>query len=171
MPSKTRKRAVGKPSKLTKVVEDSILASLEEGLPLSTAARLAGVAADTVREWIARGKGTDGRPRVARYAVFAQRITRARANAEAALVAQVRKGVTGGGLPDWKASAWLLERTRPEQYGQTVQVKAKVDAELNETIGRLRAGLDPATYERVLGVLADVAAGGDAASDGEEGEG
>lgn len=161
--AKRKKRGPGRHTKLTKAVHACIVEALEEGAPLRLAAELAGVSEDTVREWIARGEGRDHRPSAPVYAGFARAVAGARARGEEALLSRVRSGVLGSPeMPhDWRASAWLLERTRPEQYGQTVQVRAKVDAELQGILDRLGAGLDPATFERVVELL----------SDGEPGEG
>ena len=44
-----------------------------------------------------------------------------------------------------------LERRAPRRYGQKVQIS--IDQELEAALDRLKAGLDPETYERVLQLL------------------
>ncbi|MFW6087077.1 MAG: hypothetical protein ACODAG_07730 [Myxococcota bacterium] len=89
------------------------------------------------------------------YADFLEAIEMARLRFEETLVEQVRAGTNAAGNPDWRASAWLLERRFPETWGQTVQVTAKVDAELRAALERLRTQLDPATFRRVAQILAE----------------
>lgn len=72
------------------------------------------------------------------------------------MLAEIAKAQTPGewGVPDWKARAWYLERTQRGKYGASLDVTAKVEDALERAIERLRAELDPATFERVVRILA-----------------
>lgn len=156
----------GRPSKLTPAVAERIAKALEQGMPQETAAKLAGVEPRTFYEWMAQGRREDGRHE---YQQFAQAVTLARATFQESVIAEIRNAFTPGehGVRDWRALAWLMERMFPEQFGQTVQVRMKVDEELTTTIDRLRKGLDPETFGRVVDILADD--GIDATDTGESG--
>jgi hypothetical protein len=53
------------------------------------------------------------------HVVFAVLLTHARARAEAAHVRNVRRAAE----QDWRASAWFLERTRPQEFGRIDRVE------------------------------------------------
>lgn len=110
---------MGRPTKLTDEVQQRVVSALRAGQRLDVAASHAGVAAATVREWVARGRGTDGRRHTARYAAFAEAVERAPASAEMRAVATVLKA----GESTLQACAWWLERTRPEHYGRRARVE------------------------------------------------
>jgi hypothetical protein len=56
MPKRTTKRRSGRQTNLTPEIGASICDGVREGLPLKTAAGIAGVPYATVREWISKGK-------------------------------------------------------------------------------------------------------------------
>jgi hypothetical protein len=66
------------------------------------AAAVEGVSAETVRRWRQR------------YAAFAAQVEQARASCTVHRLRCLNKAALAG---NWKAAAWLLERTRPECYG------------------------------------------------------
>jgi len=53
---------------------------------------------------------------------------------------------------DWKAAAWRLERKQPRRYGPRVAVS--VQQELDAVLDRLKKGLPPEWYEKVLELMA-----------------
>jgi hypothetical protein len=66
------------------------------------AAAAEGVSTETVRRWRQR------------YPAFAAQVEQARASCVVRLLGCLNKAALGG---NWKAAAWLLERTRPASYG------------------------------------------------------
>lgn len=157
---------MARPTKLTPAVHQAVVEALRKGLPLDTVADKIGIEQATMRDWIARGKGTSRRPPSEEFVAFAEDVARARAEFEENVLDNIRTAVTPGefGVTDVKAQMWLAERLRPDKYGQSVQVRMKVDAELNGILEKLRTGLDQATFERVVDILAD-----DGASEDREG--
>lgn len=115
--------------------------ALRSGIPRLRAVRAAGLGK---REYAAMVRlARDGEePYVSLLAGFEE----AEAEGEAQLVADI--GASG----DWRAKAWLLERTRSEVYGQRVQVD--VTKELERVFGILEKALPAQTFTRILDELA-----------------
>ena len=86
-----------KPDDLT---TQRIVAAVKKGLPLDTAASLAGVSPSTLSFWLK--KGDEGDPN---YSDIAERVRAAEAADEAELVSLIRKHAKSS----WEACAWLLE--------------------------------------------------------------
>jgi Holliday junction resolvase-like predicted endonuclease len=80
---------VGRPSKLSRQRHERIIAALREGNYFSTAS--------------------------APYAAFAAAVKKARAEAEAQALRQVRQAAAEG---TWQAAAWYLERAHSERWGR-----------------------------------------------------
>jgi hypothetical protein len=140
----------GRHTKLTPALQLAIVQAITSGVPLSEAAHLAGVAAPTVLEWIARGEGRSARPATAVYADFAEALTRAKAVDIARRVARIELAGRGGQVlsrktttlkdgtthveerftaADWQADAWHLERSRPDDWGRKERVDVRVTIE------------------------------------------
>ena len=151
----------GRPSRLdgesgAKLQRD-LVEALGLGMPLDRAALAVGSTGEQVREWIRRGSEEPG----TRYEEFSQAIARARAEGELNLLRRINESPDG---KERRALEWLLERTRREDYGAqleiTHRVRREVEAEMDRVVGVLRARLDPATLELVLGALAGADDGG-----------
>lgn len=105
---------------LTDALEGELCQMLRAGVYLETAALAAGVPKSTVYDWLARGqaappgaRGDEGRLRR-----FADEVERARARGEAHLVTSITRAARDG---DWRAGAWLLERTQVDRYAKPSQ--------------------------------------------------
>jgi hypothetical protein len=96
------KRTAGRPTKKTPACVARVLDEVRKGLPLKTAATLAGISEDTLQNW----RNTDAR--------FAELLEQALAESEAALVA----GIQAAAAKDWRAQAFLLERRFPATWGK-----------------------------------------------------
>jgi hypothetical protein len=138
-------RHPGRPSKLTPAVQQTIVAALEAGHFLQTAAALADVSKPTVCRWLADGEGDDAPPE---FRDFRDAVTRARARAENVAVAAVMQAMTGGALirrstrlgpkgeevvdeqwtpPDGRVALEYLARASPTSWArrQAVEVAAE----------------------------------------------
>jgi hypothetical protein len=142
------------PSKLTPAIQTAICNAVAAGVPLSRASILAGVDPATVNEWIRRGEGVNRRrPASPRFVSFARAVEKAKAQDEARRVARINQAGQGGAVthrktvetvdkagqvtrriieehkapPDWRADAFHLERTRPEEWGRRDHVDHGVD--------------------------------------------
>jgi hypothetical protein len=86
---------------------DQNVAMLRAGTPANTAARAAGISERTLRVWIARGIRGDEI-----YRQFREQLEQAKAQGEVRQVAQIAAAAANKEKPDWRASAWLLDRGR-----------------------------------------------------------
>ncbi len=98
---------MGRPSKLTDERGERILEALRAGNYLGTAARYAGIGESTLHEWRTK------------YPEFAEAVEKARADAEARMVAVIMKAAP----IHWQAAAWWLERSFPGRYGRRERIE------------------------------------------------
>lgn len=102
----------GRPSRIGEAdTVQILLEAVHDGNYIETAAELAGLAKQTVYEWIKRGEA-----RETPYAAFADALKRATARAEAAEVAKVRQA--GNDPRFWAASMTYLERRHPDRWAR-----------------------------------------------------
>lgn len=98
----------GRPTKLDDLSAKKIVDTIAAGGSRSAAAGAARVHRSTLMGWLARGR--DGEPG---YSDFLDRVKKAEAEAELAMVAVVRSAAVSG---TWQAAAWWLERRRSTTY-------------------------------------------------------
>lgn len=140
----TNGESLGKPpAKYTLALHNDICERIKRFQRPVVAAQQAGITAATFYEWMKRGKAGD--PHLYE---FANDVEHAMSVAEGNAVDGVMNH------PDAKPEdlKWWLERSRPDGYSK--DVAQRVQAELENFMKRLEAGLDPATFEKVLGVFA-----------------
>ena len=99
----------GRPSVFTPETREKILSALRAGNYRVAACKFAGISDETLRDWINRGKR--GEPA---YLEFLEQVKQAEAQAEASLVATIRKAAGD----HWQAAAWLLERKYVTRWGR-----------------------------------------------------
>lgn len=97
----------GRPTVLDERVQDVVVQALSAGNVPEVAARYAGVSRVSFYAWLRRAESGE-QP----YADFAVAVEGARAAGEVRNVTQIAKAAA----KDWKAAAWLLERTAPERW-------------------------------------------------------
>lgn len=126
-PPTTTKRPMGRPDKLTREVQDKIVVYLKRGNYLETAAALAGVSRQAVRNWIQRANEAKA-PK--KYKDFLVAVDAAIAYAEdndITIIDAMSKGwkaqhdskgnvIRAERAPNWKAAAWKLERRHPRRW-------------------------------------------------------
>lgn len=105
---------MGRPTKLTKDTTERFLQGLKLGLTYRLAASYAGVGVSTVHNWIARGDRDSGTI----YSEFRDAVKEAEGINAAQCMARIIKAADTG---QWQASAWILERRYPADYGRRVQ--------------------------------------------------
>lgn len=154
---------MGRPSKLTPDTATAIVEAVEAGNYPEVAAASAGVKASTYYGWMERGRAGE-----APFVEFSEAITRARAKAEAGMVALVRTDAAKNA----ESARWHLERSAPDRWGRRdkLTIESAVNTELDAMLGKLEARLPADVFALVLTALADRDAGeaapGDAAGGG-----
>lgn len=101
---------MARPEKLTLELTEQIASLVRDGNSPSTSAVLCGISSSTFFNWMKRGRGQEPR-----FLEFSESIERASSQAVIRCVAHIHRAAVDG---HWRAAAWLLERTRPEQYGK-----------------------------------------------------
>lgn len=112
----------GKEEKRILTVAEAIVLALAHGLTIEKAAETVGVSATTVHNWLARGeewRDADVVPAGEEpFLEFLYATTRARAQAVELALA----GIIEAGKEDWRAWAWFLERSFPDEYGRRTRL-------------------------------------------------
>lgn len=138
---------VGRRTRLTPDVQNSIVTALRAGNYSETAAAYAGISKATFYEWCARGR----REPDSIYADFLDAVESAKAASEVRDVALIDKAATDG---SWQAAAWKLERKYPQRWGRLTrteitgadggELKVTVDHRqtLRDVLGLTDAGSD-----------------------------
>ncbi len=105
----------GRPISLTPEVHRRIVAALRLGLSRSAAAGVGGIAARTMREWLARGeKGEEP------FDAFLEAVEVAEGKAQA----RITGGLIKAAVADPRVAMWLLERRYPAEWARrTVEVQ------------------------------------------------
>lgn len=97
---------------------EGVVMVLEAGTSIKTAAEALGLHESTVHDWMARAeehRGQDNPPASEMpYIEFSEAVTRAREQ----VVHIALRGILEAGKTDWRAWAWFLERSRPDEYGR-----------------------------------------------------
>jgi hypothetical protein len=136
-------------------ITEAMASLIRSGVPISHAAAKCGVAYNTVCAWIDRAEPRDGDgisdAKRELYAHFKDTIQRARAEKVDALLRSIadagnkRSKVTG--QRDWKAHAWILEKTEQQDFGHRAKIEADVNVNdsARDEIARMLARLATAS--------------------------
>lgn len=96
-------------SLLTPELQAKLVGFIKVGMYVSIAANMVGISTATLNNWLRRGRNGE-QP----FADLVAAVEQAFAEAEGGMVSQVRNH----GQLDWRAIAWLLERSRHKRYGR-----------------------------------------------------
>ena len=130
--------------KLDTALTQRLVDLIRAGNYLEVAATAAGIHRSTLHRWLRHGRSQ----KRGRYHKFLNQVEKAQAESESRDVAIIAKAASD----DWKAAAWRLERKQPRRYGPRVAVS--VQQELDAVLDRLKKGLPPEWYEKVLELMA-----------------
>lgn len=98
----------GRPTKLTKEVQDKVALAVGLGAPYELAALYAGLDRTTVWDWLKKGENQTEGP----FREFSNAVKKAEGDGVVGCLASVRKA----GQQQWQAAAWWLERKFPESF-------------------------------------------------------
>jgi len=140
---------MGRKTKLTPEIQETICNWLKLGYYQEDAAIMAGIAPSTYYDWLKKGAEEDSRqdeikalgdgssplPAIIEgsdielvyvFSEFSEAVARARAEAEGAHIKNIRRAADNG---TWQASAWFLERSFPKKWGKrsTLDIDAQGD--------------------------------------------
>jgi hypothetical protein len=136
-------KATGRPRSFNAFRVRGILTAIRDGTPKTVAARSYGIDPATWIEWLEQF------PKLAHLA------ERAEALGCVSLVRAVRNGKDIKGQPDWKASAWLLERRHKDHFAAPKASETTVN--VNSTTNVL--AVDPAALAVLSAAYAQARAG------------
>lgn len=106
------KKHSGRKTTYTKEKGDEICSYVSIGLSYTDAIRLAGIPERTFYQWKKNGENNK-----TPYKEFLQELKKAEAAFKAVHTQRLQRAAEAG---TWQASAWLLERKFPEEYGRSV---------------------------------------------------
>jgi hypothetical protein len=110
----------GRPTKLTPEVQQEIGQNIIDGLSFADSAEMAGITYETFNNWMKEGKtASEGI-----YFQFFQYIKTCEMEGKKENIRIIREAGRNG---NWPASAWLLERRYPDEFGR----KDRLSADLN----------------------------------------
>lgn len=137
---------LGRPLTLTSDLAQEIAVLLRRGLTQTDACAAVGLARSTFYDWLARGRDlaakdpADMTIEELRLSDFSDAVTRARARAKGDALGMIRAAMA----TDWRAAAWFLERSFPEEYGPRAQVEVSTG---DSDVVRIRWPEDPIEVE------------------------
>lgn len=92
----------GAPTKFTRPVLKVLLKAARLGMPMTLATKAAGISTEALGQWKRK------------YPKLVEALARARARGAEARLRRIEKA----SHEDWRASAWLLEKTMPEHFSR-----------------------------------------------------
>ena len=141
-PERPRPRPRGRPTRLTPLLADALVAAVRQTGFIKPAAERCGLPDAVVHEWVQRGTGTHPtRPGTRPYAEFAERVARAQGEWQAHLLDVI--ATAAAAKPDtWGAAAWMLERFDRATYGHRERIDLSRMISLEDAHGMLVAIVD-----------------------------
>lgn len=103
--------------KFSEEIVQKLCEEREKGISIKDCANLCGIDRKTLHRWIDKGKEAKS----GRYREFYERFEKANSDFKKSLVEDIKKDKT------WQSSAWLLERTFPEEYGKREKIDMNAD--------------------------------------------
>lgn len=146
---------MGRPSKLTPGLMESMEEDLLNGHYPETVAKANGISSATYYSWLQKGRdAVPGVEATERYAAFLEMVERSQAKAEIALTTTALAGdMPGESNGVAKAAQWMLERSRGKRFQPRVAVK--VEEETSVLLDVAAAVLPPEMYAELLGAMSD----------------
>jgi hypothetical protein len=127
----------GRPTSLTPEVQKLFIRALKRCFYVETAGAYCGLCRKTVRNWLRRGR----REPDTIYGEFVRAIEKAESYTEVDCLSAIKKiGKGSRGRPgQWTALAWLLERSRPERWGDAKKLMRAMAEKMKEMAGEIEA--------------------------------
>ena len=110
---------MGRPTKLTADVQQTLAFALAEGATVEHACEYAGIQPQTYYNWMRRSAAGE-----AEFAEFAESMTRARGRGVLTDLLAISDAVRAH---DWRAAAWRLQHRYPQDYGAKLTIQGDAD--------------------------------------------
>lgn len=112
-------------SKLTFEIQKKIGDNITLGMPLKFAAQAAGITETTFYNWMEKGE----KEKSGKFFEFFGYIKECQSKAVQLHLKLITKAAKEG---SWQASAWILERRHPEEFGRRDRVDLKAEANVHQ---------------------------------------
>jgi hypothetical protein len=142
------RRPIGAPSKLTPEIAELIATHIEAGVTYEVAAAAVGISRDSLYTWREKGAIDIEAGRETAYAGLVDKLRRALAVAEVALVTKISAD------PDWRAAAHILSVRYPERWAK----RTSVDVESSERAAPRTVEPVEERRDAILAILAQATA-------------
>ena len=119
----SRVHPVGRPPKITATLIEEICDLVIQGMSIAKAAERRKVSESTIFRWLAKGKEENA---PALYKKLVESMDQAIEMSKWELLQVLRQATLGG--KNWRASAWLLERRYPDEYGKATRNSCKCNS-------------------------------------------
>ena len=124
-----------RPTRLTKLLIEQLATYIENGNFAQDACKLADVSEAGYYKWLATGRAIlEGEIEKTRANALTVELVEAIKNADAKFKAYHLSNINRASRTTWQASAWMLERRFPEEYGRRAENSVKVESEGAVTI-------------------------------------
>jgi hypothetical protein len=140
-------------AKFTEETSKRILEALKT-TGLVRAAELAGIHRDTFRRWHRQGEQDIRDNKKTELADFVREISKVTANRYAILESSILVAATKD--RDWRAGAWLLERSLPDEFGRKDMLKIQLDGAIQGLLDAVEPHMTRDGYAELLSALAKV---------------
>ncbi len=124
-----------RPTRLTKPLIEQLATYIENGNFAQDACKLADVSEAGYYKWLATGRAIlEGEIEKTRANALTVELVEAIKHADAKFKAYHLSNINRASRTTWQASAWMLERRFPEEYGRRAENSVKVESEGAVTI-------------------------------------
>lgn len=126
---------MGRPTKLTPETQKRICDAIRLGMTRERSAEYAGIGLTTFHDWMSRGNSEDD----GIYSDFSAAVKKAESEGIAINLKNIHTAAQDG---NWQASAWILERRHPDEYGKNVTIRDDTARLLNDAIKKIEVADD-----------------------------
>ncbi len=124
-----------RPTRLTKLLIEQLATYIENGNFAQDACKLADVSESGFYKWLATGRAIlDGEIEKTRANALTVELVEAIKHADAKFKAYHLSNINRASRATWQASAWMLERRFPDEYGRRGENAVKIESEGAVTI-------------------------------------
>lgn len=140
----------GRRSGLTPERRDEFLRHIASGTTIRDACAMAGIGEASYYRWMETGEADAERDRDTPYRKFRVAVEQARCEARVTALQHIRDAMP----KNWRAAAWYLERTQPEEWGKPDRYEIKHSGDLRTEVPKTPD--TPERLQEVASILREV---------------